>query len=77
MKNSLLVCISLSVLTAGLMLNQITTPTNKVPAAVNRYWLKHSKKELLRDKATNCFGEAINNSLHFVTQALPGKILPQ
>jgi len=74
MKQLLLISISLTVLTGGLMLNNYPADSS---VSVHNYWFKKTKKDLLRDSAyINPLYQAIDNSLHFISCGLSGGKLP-
>jgi hypothetical protein len=75
MKCALIICLSL-LLSGGLKLSQYPVSVKnscqaniqtQLPGRVQSYWLKKTRKEVIRDAAyINPICKAINNSLHFI-----------
>lgn len=77
MKKLIIICLSLSVLLGRL--EQSKRPFDaqaKIPAGLQRYWFKKTRKEVLKyNTDTNTLYKAINNSFHFVGNGIISRML--
>jgi len=72
MKRSTLICIGM--LITGVPI-QNTDNVTQVAPALQLYWIKKTKKEILRTEHTKVL-QALDNSLHFVTRKGLKELLP-
>lgn len=76
MKNLYIISLSLALLCGGLKLNYEPNH-NSLTNGLQTYWLKKTKKEVLRDSTgNNLVYTAISNSLHFICSGLSLKTFP-
>ena len=71
-----MISLSLSVLTGGLELNRFAASKAGVPAVLSTYWLKKTKKELLRAHVTVSLRRALANSVQFISAGFPERVFP-
>ncbi|RKR81364.1 hypothetical protein BDD43_1510 [Mucilaginibacter gracilis] len=74
MKQIIMISLSLSVLTGRPELNRFAASKTGLPAGLSTYWLKKTKKELLRAHVTVSLRRALANSVQFISAGLPEKV---